>query len=200
MKNVEFFKTSEDQLSKTINCYGQLMEIIKRHSTLREWTFVRLQIAQRRNFFERGINTVRWARLRHRHTAVSLSSQPLCSLAGNSLCPSRTRGLSRLGKRAHKKRAPLTNVAHWVARPTDTGLGCNCSTEGRTQMIKKPSPAKRPCTERQRRDDISRSGHTAHEIPPNLLQRRRTKTNLLSLNLYNSCDSYRNEEGLFPPK
>lgn len=35
-------------------------------------TFVRLQIAQRRNFFERGVNTVRWARLRHRHVAVSV--------------------------------------------------------------------------------------------------------------------------------
>ncbi|CAH2056654.1 unnamed protein product, partial [Iphiclides podalirius] len=33
-------------------------------------TFVRLQIAQRRNFFERGVNTVRWARLRHCHVAI----------------------------------------------------------------------------------------------------------------------------------
>ncbi|CAH4029466.1 unnamed protein product [Pieris brassicae] len=39
---------------------------------LRASIFVRLQIAQRRNFFERGVNTVRWARLRHCHSAISL--------------------------------------------------------------------------------------------------------------------------------
>lgn len=85
--------------------------IITRPDMLRATTFVRLQIAQRRNFFERGVNTVRWARLRHRHNAISLSHKMFRLY--------RTYSNATTGKERSVRSPPQTNVAHRAARLTD---------------------------------------------------------------------------------
>lgn len=94
----------------------QGLMIITRHCTLEASTFVRLQIAQRRNFFERGVNTVRWARLRHCHSAVSLYHRflSLGRALSLALAVKRHRGMER-----RERDPPRTNVAHRAARPTD---------------------------------------------------------------------------------
>lgn len=109
---MKVFKTSV-VTQKTVVRQG--IVIIARHGTLRA-TFVRLQIAQRRNFFERGVNTVRWARLRHCHSAVSFSRLSLFRAARCLAC---TREEGRGSGRRDARSPPRADVAFRVARPTD---------------------------------------------------------------------------------
>ncbi|CAK1548871.1 unnamed protein product [Leptosia nina] len=74
------------------------------------------KLAQRRNFFERGVNTVRWARLRHRHSSVSFV---LYFLSPTVLRLAHTRNKSRLDSQENERSPTRTNVAHQAARSTE---------------------------------------------------------------------------------